>query len=68
MMDKRLFEIEKRLAYLEKYVDELNSVVIEQYKEIEHLKKYTAMLDDKISDSASPLLEDRPHLEKPPHY
>ncbi len=67
-MEKRLYEIEKRLAYLEKYVDELNSVVIEQNKELEHLRRYTKMLEDKLVSSASPLLEDRPHLEKPPHY
>ena len=67
-MEHRLFEIEKRITYLEKYLDELNSVIIDQEKELIHLKRYTKMLEDKISASASPLLEDRPHLEKPPHY
>lgn len=66
MDEDRLFEIEKRLAYLEKFVDDLNEVVINQDKIIEALKAEVIELKNK--DEQSPLLENRPHNEKPPHY
>lgn len=65
-MNNELYEIEKRLSYLEKYVDDLNEVIIKQDKLIEALKKEVIELKEK--DAQSPLLENRPHLEKPPHY
>lgn len=65
-MKNELYEIEKRLSYLEKYVDDLNEVIIKQDKLIEALKAEVIELKEK--DAQSPLLENRPHLEKPPHY
>lgn len=65
-MDNELYEIEKRLAYLEKYVDDLNEVIIKQDKLLEALKAEVIELKEK--DAQSPLQENRPHLEKPPHY
>lgn len=65
-MNNELYEIEKRLTYLEKYVDDLNDVIIQQEKLIEALKSEVIELKEK--DAESPLLENRPHLEKPPHY
>ncbi len=65
-MENELYEIEKRLSYLEKYVDDLNEVIIKQDKIIEALKAEVIELKEK--DAQSPLLENRPHLEKPPHY
>ncbi len=65
-MENELYEIEKRLSYLEKYVDDLNEVIIKQDKLLEALKAEVIELKEK--DAQSPLLENRPHLEKPPHY
>ncbi|MDD3002193.1 MAG: SlyX family protein [Candidatus Riflebacteria bacterium] len=65
-MEHRLFEIEKRIVYLEKYIEDLNNVVVEQQQIIDRLKKHLSRLEGKIV--LSPLQEDRPHCEKPPHY
>ena len=66
MEEKRLYEIEKRLSYLERFIEDLNEVVINQERIIEALKNEVIELKNK--DSQSPLLEKRPHNEKPPHY
>ncbi len=66
MEEKRLYEIEKRLSYLERFIEDLNEVVINQERIIEALKNEVIELKNK--DSQSPLLENRPHNEKPPHY
>lgn len=66
MDEQRFFEIEKRLAYLERFIEELNEVVINQDRIIEALK--AEIIELKNKDEQSPLLENRPHNEKPPHY
>ncbi|NLV94721.1 MAG: SlyX family protein, partial [Candidatus Riflebacteria bacterium] len=52
--------------YLERYIEDLNNVVVEQQQIIDRLKKHLSHLEGKIP--LSPLEEDRPHCEKPPHY
>jgi uncharacterized coiled-coil protein SlyX len=66
MDEKRFYEVEKRIAYLEKFVEELNEVIINHEKTIEVLKAEVIELKNK--EEQSPLLENRPHNEKPPHY
>jgi uncharacterized coiled-coil protein SlyX len=65
-MENRIYEIEKRIAYLERFVEELNEVIINQSKVIDVLK--AEIIELKNKDEQSPLLENRPHNEKPPHY
>lgn len=65
-MEQRIVELEKRLAYLEKYVEDLNEVIIEQHKLIDGLTKNVTRLQARATPS--PLETDRPHDEKPPHY
>ncbi len=64
-MENRIVEIEKRLLYLERFVDELNEVIVEQQKQLERCYKELARLQPKIS---SPVDETATHDEKPPHY
>ena len=66
MDEKRIYEIEKRITYLERFVEELNEVIINHERTIEALK--AEIIELKNKDSQSPLLENRPHDEKPPHY
>ena len=66
MDENRIYEVEKRMAYLEKFVEELNEVIINHERTIEALKAEVIELKNK--DEQSPLLENRPHNEKPPHY
>ena len=66
MDENRIYEVEKRFAYLEKFVEELNEVIINHERTIEALK--AEIIELKNKDEQSPLLENRPHNEKPPHY
>ena len=69
LMDKdlelRLNEIEMALAQTEKYIDDLNAVVIEQGKKIDYLLKQNKYLLSRLEDEVvKPLSEETP----PPHY
>ncbi len=65
MSENRLINIETAVAELQKTVDELNSVVIEQGKKIEYLQKMNRYLIENIDkDVVKPLAEETP----PPHY
>ena len=66
MDENRIYEVEKRIAYLEKFIEELNEVIINHERTIEALKAEVIELKNK--EEQSPLLENRPHNEKPPHY
>lgn len=65
-MENRIIEIEKRLVYLEKFVDELNEVIVDQQRQIDRCNKELARLQPKASPS--PIDENSQHDEKPPHY
>lgn len=65
-MENRIIEIEKRLAYLEKFVEELNEVIVDQQKQLDRCYKEIARLQPKTTPS--PIDETTPHDEKPPHY
>lgn len=64
-VEQRLIEVETALAQSEKYIDDLNAVVIEQGKKIDYLIKQNKYLLAKIEeDVVKPLSEETP----PPHY
>jgi len=65
-MENRIVELEKRMAYLEKFIEELNEVIVDQQHQPTRCQKEIARLQPKTAPS--PLDEDRPHDEKPPHY
>ena len=61
----RFTEIERHLADLEAQLDDLNSVVIEQGKQLGRLEKdYRALRDSVDASLVKPLSEETP----PPHY
>ena len=61
----RLTEIERHLADLEKQVDDLSSVMIQQGKQIDKLEKeYRTLRDSMDASLVKPLSEETP----PPHY
>ena len=61
----RFTEIERHLADLEKQLDDLNSVVIQQNKQIARLEKdYKSLRDSVDASLVKPLSEETP----PPHY
>ena len=66
-MDKRILELETKFSYMEKFVDELNEVVIEQQKQIVSHKKLINQLNEIIKENQS-TDSSAPANEKPPHY
>lgn len=64
-IEERLTDIERHLAEIEKQLDDLNSVVIQQGKQIDKLEKECRSLRDSMDASlVKPLSEETP----PPHY
>lgn len=58
--------LEIKIAYLEDYVNQMNSVIIEQGKKIDRLIELNTQLRDKIEliEEGGNSIENRP----PPHY
>lgn len=66
-MIDRMDTLETHLVYLQKSIDELNTVVIEQQKEIRELRLILNLLGKKLAALAMPVDEALVD-EKPPHY
>lgn len=64
--DNRLEALEVNSLYLQKTVDELSSVVLQQGREIRELKQVVSLLAKKLQDVVA--LQDFDPNEKPPHY
>jgi len=68
-MEKRLIELESRLAFQDDLIESLNEAVILQQKQIERLELISKTLAERLrglSDSAGP--DGSPEHEVPPHY
>lgn len=61
-IEQRMIEIETKMAYQEKIVDELNDVVYEQQLKIDLLEKKVLDLRKKNADDINPA------HQPPPHY
>lgn len=68
MEEKRLNDIETKLAYLERMISELNDVVYNQQKTIENLEKTTKILQGRVMDLSGFMGHEGSGNEKPPHY
>jgi SlyX protein len=64
--EKHIIEIEKKLAYLEDFVNQLQDVCVGQAKQIDVLKQENKLISGKLQD-LSDSLEEIPD-RKPPHY
>jgi SlyX protein len=65
-MEQRMIELEKRVAFQDLAIQELNATVTEQYKRLEVLERRLKQLQDK-QDSGD-LVKDQQDEEPPPHY
>lgn len=61
-IEKRWVEIETKIAYQDKLVEELNQVVYQQQLKLDELDKLVSELRKKITDDINPN-----HIA-PPHY
>lgn len=66
-MEMQIIELEKKMLHLEKFIDELNEVVIYQQKQIDRQDMLIKVLQEK-SKSFIREGEARIEDEKPPHY
>ncbi len=60
--DQRMIEIETKIAFQDKLLDELNGVVYQQQLKVDELEKKVSDLQKKISDDINGA-----HIP-PPHY
>ncbi len=70
MLEQRLNEVESQLMYLQKTVDDLGQVMIEQSLQLSTQAKEIARLKNEISGLGDSLSETPRRIEddKPPHY
>jgi SlyX protein len=64
-MDDRITELESKLAFSERLIDQLNEVVTEHEKRIKALESAVVMLNDQMQLHGG--VSEGKH-EKPPHY
>jgi len=64
-MDERVKELEIKVTYQERLLEELNQAVIEQGKELDGLRRKLALLTDRVKAHERP---DEVPDEPPPHY
>lgn len=65
--EDRLTELEIRVAEQDRVIEDLSSVVSEQWKTIDHLTKQVAMLTDRFLLLESQTAPEIP-ITKPPHW
>ncbi len=64
----RIEELETRLAFQEKSLQELGDSVYRQELQIERLEAAVRILTQRIADLAETMPESTPDDQKPPHY
>ena len=67
MPDDHLVKIETKLSYQDDLLDQLNSIIIRQQKEIDSLKRELLLLQKKIT-TINESTENTNMDERPPHY
>ena len=65
--EDRLTAIEMKLAYMEDFVSQIQTVAVDQVKTIDKLQKEIKMMSDRIREMSNQMEGDIPN-RKPPHY
>ena len=68
MSDDRLVAVEMALAHLQRDVEQLNSVLLEQRRELDALRRVIERVELRVEESAEPAEKRNPIDERPPHY
>ncbi len=68
MTDKRITELETRLAYQEHTLQELNDVIYKQQQQIDKVEIMCQHLMDRIQTLSDTDGGGQPANERPPHY
>lgn len=67
-MDERLTDLEVKLSFQDRMIQDLNEVVIRQQHEIEKLRAEVKTIRSQIGDTDSPQIRDQSEEAPPPHY
>ncbi len=65
-MEKRIIELEKKMAFQEHALEELNEVIVDQQKKMDVLER--ALKGFKEQVTSGDLVRAREEEERPPHY
>jgi len=65
-VEKRIIELETKLAYMQNFIDEIQAVTVEHTETIEKLRKENQILSGRLHDLIDNM-EEIPN-RKPPHY
>ena len=65
--DARIERLEIDLAHANRTIDDLNSVVVEQGKQVDRLTRLLAQMTDQVEELAEHVLPAH-RIDKPPHY
>ena len=68
MSEKKIIELEEKIAHLQNMLDDLNMVVFRQGKLIDKLNLETKELKTKLQDSNDSQSNQTVNDDKPPHY
>ena len=68
MSEKKIIELEEKIAHLQNMLDDLNMVVFRQGKLIDKLNLETKELKTKLQDSNDSQSDHAVNDDKPPHY
>lgn len=68
VLQDRLDRMETAMAHQEQTVDDLNRMIVEQWKLIEDLTRRVRALGEQIEDYAASAAAGRPADPPPPHY
>jgi len=67
-MEERFVDLETRLTYQERTIEELNEVVTRQQDQIDLLTEKIEAIVSHLRDGASPVAGDAADEPPPPHY
>ncbi|MBQ0038896.1 MAG: SlyX family protein [Treponema sp.] len=65
--EERIVQLETKLAYLEDFLNQLQSVAVENSTTIEKLREENRLMAQKIRDMSDQMEGDIPN-RRPPHY
>ena len=65
--EEKIIQLETKLAYLEDFLNQLQSVAVENSTTIEKLREENKLMAQKIRDLSDQMEGDIPH-RRPPHY
>ena len=64
----KIVDLETKLGFLERHVEELNEVVVGQARDLEHLQAAVKRLEGRLAGQGDPGQAPADPDERPPHY